>query len=123
MSKGSVWGHDFLLRDHPHHIDTTYGSSLTYAEVLTLEQADFFAVLDQGFPEETRAISHAQVFYRVRACFVRGRKRVRRWPTSKAPISVVFHSFWLIFGRVVVSRNGLEALMFFLECARAKHPR
>ena len=38
-----------------------------------------------------------------------GRKRVRRWPTSKAPISVAFHSFWLTFGRVIISRNGLEA--------------
>ena len=38
-----------------------------------------------------------------------GSKRVRRWPTSKAPISVVFHSFRLSFGRVIISRNGLEA--------------
>ena len=37
------------------------------------------------------------------------RKRVRHWPTSKAPISVVFHSFRLILGRVIISRNGLEA--------------
>ena len=33
-----------------------------------------------------------------------GRKRLRRWPTSKAPISVVCHSF-----RAIISRNGLEA--------------
>ena len=38
-----------------------------------------------------------------------GSTRVRRWPTSKAHISVVFHSFWLIFRRVIISRNGLEA--------------
>ena len=38
-----------------------------------------------------------------------GRNRVRRWPTSKALISVVFHSFPLILGRVIISRNGLEA--------------
>jgi hypothetical protein len=30
-------------------------------------------------------------------------------PTSKAPISAVFHSFRLIFGRAIISRNGLEA--------------
>ena len=52
-----------------------------------------------------------------------GSTRVRRWPTSKAPISVVFHSFWLIFGRVIISRNGLEAWTFFLERARAERPR
>ena len=34
---------------------------------------------------------------------------VRRWPTSKAHISVVFHSFRLIFGRAIISRNDLEA--------------
>ena len=41
--------------------------------------------------------------------FDQGRKRVRSWPTSKAPIPVVCHSFRLIFGRVLISRGGLEA--------------
>ena len=36
-------------------------------------------------------------------------KSVRRWPTSKAPLSVGFRSFWLMFRRVIISRNGLEA--------------
>ena len=31
------------------------------------------------------------------------------FPTSKAPISVVSHSFRLIFGRVIISWDGLEA--------------
>ena len=35
-----------------------------------------------------------------------------------APLSVVFHSLRLIFRRAIVSRNGLEARMSFLE-----HPR
>ena len=52
-----------------------------------------------------------------------GRKRVRHWPTSKAPISVVFHSFRLIFGRVIISRNGLERERLSLERARAERPR
>jgi len=34
-----------------------------------------------------------------------------------------FHSFWLIFERAIISRNGLEAWMLFLECARAEHSR
>ena len=38
-----------------------------------------------------------------------GRRRVRHWPTSKAPIAVVFHAFRLTFGRAIISRNGLEA--------------
>ena len=42
-------------------------------------------------------------------------------PTSKAPISAVFHSFRLIFGRAIISRNGLEAWMLFPERARAEH--
>ena len=52
-----------------------------------------------------------------------GSTRVRRWPTSKAHISVVFHSFWLIFGRVIISRNGLEHERLSLERARAERPR
>ena len=46
-----------------------------------------------------------------------------KFPTSKAPISAVFHSFWLIFGRAIISRNGLEAWMLFPERARAEHSR
>jgi hypothetical protein len=42
-------------------------------------------------------------------------------PNFKAPISAVFHSFRLIFGRAIISRNGLEAWMLFPERARAEH--
>ena len=38
-----------------------------------------------------------------------GQEKGAKIPTSKAHISVVFHSFWLTFGRVIISRNGLEA--------------
>ena len=44
-------------------------------------------------------------------------------PTSKAPLSAVFHSFRLILGRAIISWNGLEAWMLFLERARAEHSR
>ena len=43
------------------------------------------------------------------------------FPTSKAPISAVSHSFRLTFGRAIISRNGLEAWMLFPERARAEH--
>ena len=52
-----------------------------------------------------------------------GGKRVRYWPTSKAPISVGFHSFRLILGRLIISRHGLKACMLILERARAERPR
>ena len=35
----------------------------------------------------------------------------------------VFHSFRLIFGRAIISRNDLEAWMLFPERARAEHSR
>ena len=38
-----------------------------------------------------------------------GQEKRAKFPTSKAPLSAVFHSFWLIFGRTIISRNGLEA--------------
>jgi len=50
-----------------------------------------------------------------------GQEKRAKFPTSKAPISADFHSFRLIFGRAIISRNGLEAWMLFLERARAEH--
>ena len=43
------------------------------------------------------------------AAFRPGQEKRAKFPTSKAPISAVFHSFRLIFGRAIISRNGLEA--------------
>ena len=45
-------------------------------------------------------------------CFPGQQKRAK-FPTPKAPISAVFHSFRLVFGRAIISRNGLEAWMLF----------
>ena len=42
-----------------------------------------------------------------------GQHKRAKFPTSKAPLSAVFHSFRLIFGRAIISRNGLEAWMLF----------
>ena len=50
-----------------------------------------------------------------------GQEKRANFPTSKAHISAVFHSFWLISGRTIISRNGLEAWMLFPERARAEH--
>ena len=60
---------------------------------------------------------------RVPAESAAGQHERATFPTSKAPISAVFHSFWLILGRAIASRNGLEAWMLFPERARAEHSR
>jgi Ca2+-binding EF-hand superfamily protein len=52
-----------------------------------------------------------------------GQDKRAKFPTSKAHISAVFHSFRLIFGRAIISRNGLAAWMLFPERARAEHSR
>ena len=52
-----------------------------------------------------------------------GQDKRAKFPTSKAPFSAVFHSFRLIFGRAIISRNGLEAWMLFPERARAERSR
>ena len=52
-----------------------------------------------------------------------GQDKRAKFQTSKAHISAVFHSFRLIFGRAIVSRDGLEAWMLFPERARAEHSR
>ena len=49
-----------------------------------------------------------------------GQQKGAKFPTSKAHISAVFHSFWLIFGRAINSRNGLEAWTLFRN-ARARN--
>ena len=43
------------------------------------------------------------------APYASGQHKRATFPTSKAPISAIFHSFWLIFGRAIISRNCLEA--------------
>ena len=52
-----------------------------------------------------------------------GQDKRANFPTSKAPISAISHSFRLTFGRAIISRNGLEAWMVFPERARAEHSR
>ena len=52
-----------------------------------------------------------------------GQEKRAKFPTSKAHISAVFRSFWLTFGRAIISWNGLEAWMLFPERARAEHSR
>ena len=52
-----------------------------------------------------------------------GQQKRAKFPTSKAPISAVFHSFRLTFGRAIISWNGLEAWMLFPERARAERSR
>ena len=49
-----------------------------------------------------------------------GREKGAKFPTSKAPLSAVFRSFRLIFGRAIIPRSGLEAWMLFPERARAE---
>ena len=47
-----------------------------------------------------------------RALLQPGQHKRAKFPTSKAHISADFHSFRLIFGRAIISRNNLEAWMF-----------
>ena len=42
-----------------------------------------------------------------------GQDKRAKFPTSKAPISAVFHSFRLILGRAIISWSGLDAWMLF----------
>ena len=77
-------------------------------------------VWDAASPRERQiARSHFDTTL-LRKCLAGQQKRAK-FPTSKAPISAVFHSFRLIFGRAIISRNGLEAWTLFPERARAEH--
>ena len=59
----------------------------------------------------------------IQARSMAGQQKRAKFPTSKAPISAVFHSFRLIFGRAIISRDGLAAWMLLSERARAEHSR
>ena len=74
----------------------------------------------EEFVELACELEHARLQENLRRCQAGQHKRAK-FPTSKAPISAVFHSFRLIFGRAIIARNGLEAWMCFPERARAKH--
>ena len=50
---------------------------------------------------------------KARAESTAGQEKRATFPTSKAPLSAVFHSFRLILGRAIISRNGLEAWVLF----------
>ena len=53
-----------------------------------------------------------------------GQEKRAKFPTSKAHISAVFHSFWLIFGRGDhLSERSRSVDVFFSERARAEHSR
>ena len=55
--------------------------------------------------------------------FLSGQEKGAKFPTSKAHISVVSHSVWLIFGRVIISRHDLDRERLSLERTRAERPR
>ena len=70
-----------------------------------------------------RALAEAPVDLEAARAAAPGQDKRAKFPTSKAPSSAGFHSFRLIFGRAIISRNGLEAWMLFPERARAEHSR
>ena len=60
--------------------------------------------------------SHSRFFAKPLAALVTslaGQDKRAKFQTSKPHISAVFHSFWLIFGRAIISWNDLNAWMFF----------
>ena len=57
------------------------------------------------------------------ALLASGQQKRAKFPTSKAPISAVFRSFRLIFGRAIISRSALEAWVLFPKRARAENSR
>ena len=52
-----------------------------------------------------------------------GQEKGAKFPTSKAPISVVSRSFRLILGRAIISRSALEAWVLFPKRVCAEHSR
>ena len=70
-----------------------------------------------------RLLRTSFLLFSIQVAWFSGQQKRAKFPTSKAPISAVFHSFRLIFGRAIISRKSLEAWMRFPERARAEHSR
>jgi len=91
--------------------------------IAALDGARLVSVAERGGPAPAPHLTLAEqklVNYR---WSITGQQKRSKFPTSKAHISAVFHSFRLILGRAIISRNGLEAWMLFPERARAEHAR
>ena len=86
------WGHSPKTKWY--HIDCCFASfertCKTSKTITSVDDIEGFASLDAATAK-------------------RGAGKGRDIPDSKAPISTVFHSFRLIFGRAIISGNGLEA--------------
>ena len=109
-TKGEYLGNGtLLLAERP--ADTRRVRLAKQLEALLLKTAD-------GSLGCVKTIGYFQQY-----AFFAGRETGATFPTSKAPLSVAFHSFRLIFGRAIISRSALDARMLFLERARAEHSR
>ena len=100
------------------------GLSLPFADVLSrFCGCDVLAYEYLGYSISSGEPSEAGCLECVDAAlaYLPGQEKRAKFPTSKAPISAVFHSFRLIFGRAIISWNGLEAWMLFPERLRAEH--
>ena len=103
-------------------------TSIDDASLLTLEGASLAGGASEVGEKVLAAMSNAKVSVLMitqasSESSVTGQDKRANFPTSKAPISAGFHSFRLIFGRAIISRNGLEAWMLFPGRARAEHSR
>jgi len=109
--------HSFPAQLKAHVGKSLYAEQLAHWFARIPEELFWLEALEDFAAEPRRA------FERVLEWLGPGQQKRAKFPTSKAHISAVFDSFRLIFGRAIVSRNGLEAWMLFLERARAEHSR
>jgi hypothetical protein len=69
------------------------------------------------------AIAGYRTFFDSMMTLAPGRERAATFPTSKAPLSAVYHSLRLMFGRAIIPRSALEAWTPLPERARAARSR
>ena len=92
------------------HYDSFPSNAMLNMDDGSLFDADGRHLTAMGYRGWAQSLSHLILeTARLWRCDDQGRKSMRHWPTSKAPISVGVHSFRLIFGRAIISRSGLAA--------------
>ena len=72
-----------------------------------LDSEEVHGVMQQQFCSICRG--PGSLLGKLAAEFPAGQEKRAKFSTSKAPLSADFHSFRLIFGRAIISGNGLEA--------------
>ena len=112
----SAWGGPKGSNGALHHFEATGKKYPLVVKLGTISATGAelysYAADEDGPVLDAKLAAHLK-FWGINALSLAGQHKRAKFPTSKAPISAIFHSFRLIFGRAIIFRNGIEAWALF----------